>query len=120
MLKMGVISDATALSPRGLTPEVPNRNKDSLYYGKDIPEFESLSSDRKADLVRRMATYAAMVEMVDEGIGQLIGHLKKKGSYENTCIFFLSDNGACAEWDPYGFDDNPYPKNILHKADQLK
>ena len=111
--------NAYKLTERGLVPQVPNRNKDSEYFGKEIPAWDSLPEDRRKDLARRMATYAAMVETVDENIGRLIQDLKDKGELENTCIFFLSDNGACAEWDPYGFDNNPYPVNKLYKGDDL-
>lgn len=38
--------------------------------------------------------YAAMMYSMDEAIGKVIGQLKKGGLYENTLIFFLSDNGA--------------------------
>ena len=44
-----------------------------------------------------MATYAAMIEIMDDGIGQLIDVLKKNGQYENTLIVFLSDNGSTPE-----------------------
>jgi arylsulfatase len=33
---------------------------------------------------------------------------------------FTSDNGACAEWDPNGFDINSGPKNVLHRGDDLR
>jgi arylsulfatase A-like enzyme len=35
-------------------------------------------------------------------------------------IVFLSDNGADAEWDPWGFDGNSGPKNVLHVGEDLK
>jgi len=35
-------------------------------------------------------------------------------------IFFLSDNGACAEWDPFGFDALDSPRNILHQGADLE
>ncbi len=119
MLKTGLTPGDLKLSPRGLVPEVPNRNKDSEYFGKTIPLWDSLEPDRKADLTRRMATYAAMVEIVDQNIGRVIDNLKENGEFDRTCIFFLSDNGACAEWDPHGFDNNPYPKNKLYRGSEL-
>ncbi len=48
-------------------------------------------------MLRRMETYAAMIDVMDQGIGRIIMQLKKEGIYENTLIFFLQDNGACAE-----------------------
>ena len=39
-------------------------------------------------------TYAAMVSAVDDGVGNIINKLKEKGIYDNTIIYFLSDNGG--------------------------
>ncbi|XP_033124052.1 arylsulfatase J-like [Anneissia japonica] len=39
-------------------------------------------------------TYAGMVSCMDEGIGNVTAALKAKGIYDNTVIFFSSDNGA--------------------------
>lgn len=39
------------------------------------------------------AGYAAMVSYLDENVGKLVSQLKKQGVYENTIIFFTSDNG---------------------------
>ena len=46
---------------------------------------------------RCMEVYAAMVERMDRGIGQIVENLKKHGQLDNTIIFFLQDNGGCAE-----------------------
>lgn len=46
----------------------------------------------------KMATYAAMVDRMDQSIGTLIAALKRLGQFENTLILFLSDNGGCAEF----------------------
>ena len=46
----------------------------------------------------KMATYAAMVDRMDQSIGRLIENLKRMGQFENTLILFLSDNGGCAEF----------------------
>ena len=52
----------------------------------------------------RMAIYAAMVDRMDQNIGRMTADLRARGELDNTLIMFLSDNGACAEWDPFGFD----------------
>ena len=45
----------------------------------------------------RMATYAAMIERLDDGVGRIVAELKAKKIGQNTLVLFLSDNGACAE-----------------------
>lgn len=83
------------------------------------PAWESLDADRRADLAQRMAIYAAMIDRMDHAVGRVIEDLELHGELNNTLILFLSDNGACAEWDPFGFDGQSGPNNILHTADQL-
>lgn len=52
-----------------------------------------------------MAVHAAMIDRVDQGIGDIIRKLKKTGQYNNTIILILSDNGASYERGyPPGFD----------------
>jgi len=51
----------------------------------------------KAWEARCMEVYAAMVEHMDRGIGKIIEQLRGSGELDNTLIFFLQDNGACAE-----------------------
>ncbi|MBM3965622.1 MAG: arylsulfatase [Planctomycetes bacterium] len=90
------------------------------YSGKDNPAWESLDPDRRNDLAQRMAVFAAMVEGIDDGVGKIVSHLESSGDLENTLILFLSDNGACYEWGPFGFD-GPSRKGetILHVGEQL-
>jgi arylsulfatase A-like enzyme len=45
-------------------------------------------------LVQNNATYAAMIESVDHGIGRLLGQLKKLGIEDNTIIVLTSDHGG--------------------------
>lgn len=51
----------------------------------------------KAWEARCMEVFAAMVDCMDQGIGRVVGSLKESGQYDNTLIFFLQDNGGCAE-----------------------
>jgi len=100
------------------------------------PAWDSLEAKRRADLARRMAVYAAMVENMDANIGRVVASLRQHGELENTLILFVSDNGACAEWEPFGFDldparfQNPKPghgidgatpgsPNVLHEGQAL-
>lgn len=74
--------------------ELPIYNKE--FKGKR-PKWIELSKDQQEKWVRDMATYSAMIEIMDEGIGKLIKAIKQKGMYENTVFIFLSDNGATDE-----------------------
>lgn len=46
---------------------------------------------------KHMEAHAAMVDLMDQGIGKVIEKLKVTGEYKNSIIFFLSDNGASNE-----------------------
>ncbi|MDE2951356.1 MAG: arylsulfatase [Chloroflexota bacterium] len=46
----------------------------------------------------RMATYAAMIDRMDQGIGRILAKLDEQAITDNTLIIFLSDNGGCAEY----------------------
>ncbi len=46
---------------------------------------------------RCMEVYAAMIEVMDQGIGRLVAELKAQGQFDRTLILFLQDNGGCAE-----------------------
>ncbi|MFP4489253.1 MAG: sulfatase-like hydrolase/transferase, partial [Bacteroidales bacterium] len=105
MKDLGVIEPQVQLSERSKIP-VPRLAERNGVPGDGLtnPAWDMLSSARKQDLARRMAVFAAMVDNMDQNIGRVIGYLEEKDEIENTLIIFLSDNGACAEWDPYGFE----------------
>ena len=44
-----------------------------------------------------MEVYAAMVDNMDQGIGRIVQTLKDHDQLDNTLIFYLQDNGGCAE-----------------------
>jgi len=60
-----------------------------------VPPWEAAKP--KEWLARRMAVYAAMVEQMDRGVGQVLDALEQRGMAQNTLVVFLSDNGGCAE-----------------------
>jgi len=43
---------------------------------------------------RKRRVYAAMVDVMDQGIGEVIAALERNDLRENTLVFFLSDNGG--------------------------
>ena len=51
----------------------------------------------RADWVRRMQVYAAMIDRMDQGLGRVFETLRQNDAWDNTLILFLSDNGGCAE-----------------------
>lgn len=88
----------------------------------DVVSWDSLSEDEKDWQDLKMATYAAMIDMVDQSVGTVVSKLKEEKILDNTLIIFLSDNGACPfertykstnenklmPWDPASF--HCYPK----------
>ena len=56
----------------------------------------------------RMATYAGMIDSMDQNIGRILQTLEELDIIHNTLIMFLSDNGGCAE-EPGGRDMSQVP-----------
>ena len=79
MKKMGIINSNATISPRN----------------PDSPEWESV--ENRTWESRKMEVYASQVHQMDQNIGKILATLKNNGMLENTLIFFLSDNGGCAE-----------------------
>ena len=87
------------------------RQKKIGLFGKDvvmtprdevIEAWDQLTPEKKQEFTMRMAIYAAQIDAMDQGIGRLIAGLEAKGQLEHTMILFLSDNGACAEFNSSG------------------
>jgi len=77
--QLGIINDKCVLTERGV--EIPE--------WKDAPMKEWQG--------RRMEVYAAMIDIMDQGIGRIITSLQEKGELDNTVIFYMHDNGGCPE-----------------------
>ncbi|WP_433931610.1 arylsulfatase [Sorangium cellulosum] len=82
------------LKSRGIIPESFTPNPRLPSDGSNPKTWEQLTPEERIYEARRMEIYAAMVENLDANIGRLIQYLKRVGEYENTFIFFQSDNGA--------------------------
>lgn len=78
-ITMGVIDKKWALSPR-----------DSRVASWNTVVHKKWEANR-------MATYAAMIEHMDTGVGRIMAELQAKKIDRNTLVIFLSDNGACEE-----------------------
>lgn len=114
MKALGIIPPETALTPRSKHYDWGESN------GVDNPAWGSLAKDRRADLARRMAIYAAMVDRMDQNVGRVLNDLRQRNDLENTLVMFTSDNGACAEWDSFGFDIKSGVDNILHRGKDIE
>ncbi|MFT7036657.1 MAG: arylsulfatase A-like enzyme [Cyclobacteriaceae bacterium] len=127
MKDMGMANNTWQLTERSIVPVEKKESITNYYGGKQNPAWDEVDEDRKQDLIYRMATYAAMVDHIDQGITSIINLLKQTGQFENTLILFTSDNGACYEWGPWGFDmpddgnrGTRLGINTLHKGEDLK
>lgn len=65
-----------------------------------------------------MEVYAAMVDRMDQGIGKVVNVLEEKNIKGNTLIFFLQDNGGCAE--EFGFKNEIRPHHDGMTLDDFK
>jgi arylsulfatase A-like enzyme len=100
-----------------------------IYSKSDNPFFLYLSfnaphtpMEAKKDVLEKFKnnprkTYASMMWSMDQAIGNVIEKLKNDGVYDNTIIYFLSDNGAAmsngASSFPYkGWKGNQYEGGI--------
>jgi len=59
--------------------------------------WQDLTDQQRRFQATKMAIHAAMVDRMDREIGRLVEQLKAMGVFENTLVFFASDNGASAE-----------------------
>jgi arylsulfatase A-like enzyme len=117
--ELRLIDPRWEFTPRSVIPPNPYATKNG-WSNKQNPAWDSIDAGRRKDLARRMAIFAAMVEVMDRNIGRVIDDLRRNGELDNTLILFLSDNGACAEWDPWGFDIRSGANNILHTGPDLE
>jgi len=78
MMEMGLVDNRYVMTEADA--EVPR-------WGELTERFQEVQS-------RRMAAYAGMVDRLDENIGRLLEHLRKRGLEENTLVLFFSDNGG--------------------------
>ena len=66
-------------------------------FGKHRPSWTELSEPQRQQWTHDMATYAAMIEIMDDGVGRIVEAVRQKGMLDNTVFIFLSDNGATNE-----------------------
>lgn len=77
-----------------LIPHTNNERGTLTGNGQDVPT-DAPYSDKPWPQVER--NFAAAVTRLDQHVGQIVRLLKETGQYENTLIFFTSDNGPHKE-----------------------
>ncbi|MBB5644934.1 arylsulfatase [Pedobacter cryoconitis] len=96
---LGIIKKEWVLSPRF----------------ENVKAWSSLSEPEKELWDTRMAIYAAMIDRMDAGIGQILDKIKELKKDKNTLVVFLSDNGGSADevknWD-YVTQKNGVPGSV--------
>lgn len=80
---------------RILYPKKTREIMDKLENDRAVP-WEDLTEEQKQFQQVKMTIHAAMIERMDREISKVIEQLKRMSVFDNTLIFFLSDNGADA------------------------
>ena len=70
--------------------------KAAKITGEGFAEEEQVFGKRirKVRVLQKHAVYAAMVEAMDEAVGQVLQQLEESGLADNTIVIFTSDNGG--------------------------
>jgi len=72
-------------------------NENAMLTNATHLPWASLSDSIKKIESQKMEVYAAMIDRMDQKIGEIIQKLREQGKLENTVFIFLADNGASGE-----------------------
>ena len=78
-----------------------------------VPAWEDVPGEERPWFERAMEVYAAQVDRMDRGIGEVVAALEETGRLDNTLILFLADNGGCAEVLTDRWDGLAIPRQAL-------
>ena len=81
MIEMGVIEEEWGMAIRD----------------PHVSAWQELNPKEKEAQVKLMTAYAAQLEDLDRYVGRIMDKLSALGQWENTLLFFLSDNGGVGE-----------------------
>ena len=84
-----------------VSKKMDDRRKEMYYMNQAKPE-DLIQFEHIVNWDRHV--YSAMVKSLDDGVGQVLNALKKRGLEENTLVIFISDNGGNTRW---GADNRP-------------
>jgi arylsulfatase A-like enzyme len=67
----------------------------AVHAPPEAPEA-TIAAYRKRfpDISKERVILMAMLKHLDDGVGDVVGKLKKEGLFDNTVLFFLTDNGG--------------------------
>ena len=97
---MGIVSARLSDVERQIGPPYDNPNVLNLLGPNEVNRpvpWDSLTAGQRTFQAEKMAIHAAMVDRMDREIGRVIAQLRTMAVFDDTLIFFLSDNGASAE-----------------------
>jgi arylsulfatase A-like enzyme len=60
-------------------------------------DWDALTETQRLFLSNAMQTHAAMIDRLDQTVGDMVAALERTGQLDNTLILFFSDNGASSE-----------------------
>jgi arylsulfatase A-like enzyme len=98
--EMGIVNTTLSALERDVGP--PYAFPDAMEklgpgeVNRPLP-WSELTEEQRRFQATKMAIHAAMIDRMDQEIGRVIAQLKAMGAFDNTLIFFASDNGASAE-----------------------
>lgn len=102
-----IIPHAELVAPEEIMKKYRGQFVDNTpYQGYDEgPEYRNGPYESQKE---PRTAFAAMVDLLDQQVGEIIGKIEKLGLSENTIIIFTSDNGPHREGgaDPDFFDSN--------------
>ena len=100
LLKLGIVNCSLAMpepqlkAPSGAPNILDQLGSNETLYA--VP-WISLTPGQQAFQAKKESIHAAMIDRMDREIGRVLDQIRTMGAWDNTVIFFLSDNGASAE-----------------------
>ena len=98
--KIGIVTGKLSEVERDLGPPYPFPDAlEKLGPGevnRPLP-WRDLTEEQREFQSTKMAIHAAMIDRMDQAIGRVLVQLQAMGAFDNTLIFFLSDNGSSAQ-----------------------
>lgn len=67
----------------------------AVHASAEAPAADIQSAeDSNSGITPQRATLMAMLKHLDDGLGEVVGKLKREKLFDNTPLFFLTDNGG--------------------------